>query len=481
MKRLPLLVALAVGLICLVVAPAMAGPRTFVVAPSHGDDTAALQQAFKAATAAGPGSVVKLTAGRYYTNEILVDGFDGCFKGAGMNRTVIDTLRGHDASGPGVGLLPDPDKPGELLCGWPTLIAFVRSDVRVADMGFDITAADPSEPWGDGDNTWTMLSDIFIVTRASSSAFDRCRFVAHEGDLYGHNVDGAAAIYDTSGTHRVTRCSFRNGNDALETGYMTGGALVVGGDPGMGNDFDLAGTPCYATDDSDSRIEISYNRMSSQWGEGVLVTQGVGATSEDELPPLPAPRFFIHHNSIRAGTIEFDDGGVFGAGGVLLEDDSWLLGEASRLRAVVAYNCITMDNGGFDGGVNGVGAERVRVIGNRIRGTGIAGIDAGTDIYGPWGYPWGPGRGWRIVGNDVSKVHPFNGFDPEGTAAQIWLGAESSDCLVVGGCARTEVLDEGTDNILIHVTELVTGGAARALGASAAPAGGKALLRSQKF
>ena len=76
----------------------------------------------------------------------------------------------------------------------------------------------------------------------------------------------------------------------------------------------------------------------------------------------------------------------------------------------------------MDGGVNGVGAEGVRVIGNRIRGTGIAGIDAGTDIYGFWGYPWGPGRGWRIIGNDVSKVHPVNGF--EGPAAQIWLGAE---------------------------------------------------------
>ena len=142
-------------------------------------------------------------------------------------------------------------------------------------------------------------------------------------------------------------------------------------------------------------------------------------------------------------------------------------------------NCITLDNEGLDGGVNGVGAEGVRVIGNRIRGTGIAGIDAGTDIYGFWGYPWGPGCGWRIVGNDVSKVHPVNSFG--GPAAQIWLGAKSSHCLVVGGCARTEVLDEGTDNILIHVTELVTGGAARSLGASRAPVAGKALLQPQKF
>ena len=72
MKRLPLVIVLTVTLACVLVAPALAGPRTFGVTPSGADDTAALQQAFDAAVAAGPGSVVKLTAGEFYTNEILV-------------------------------------------------------------------------------------------------------------------------------------------------------------------------------------------------------------------------------------------------------------------------------------------------------------------------------------------------------------------------------------------------------------------------
>ena len=126
-----------------------AGPRTFVVAPSGVDDTAALQQAFDAAVAAGPGSVVRLTKGKFYTNEILVDGFDGCFTGAGMHKTVVDTLRGLDPALPGVKLVMDPDdETGTMpLAGWTSLIAFVRSDVRVADMSFDITALEPCEPW----------------------------------------------------------------------------------------------------------------------------------------------------------------------------------------------------------------------------------------------------------------------------------------------------------------------------------------------
>ena len=479
MKRLLLLLVLAVALACVLAAPALAGSRTFVVTPSGTDDTAALQQAFDAAVAAGPGSVVRLTKGKFYTNEILVDGFDGCFKGAGMGRTVIDTLRGLDSELRGVKLVMDPEDKTAPLFGWTSLIAFLQSDVRVADMSFDITAEQPCELWEAWGSEWYHLSDVFIVTRDSRSSFDRVGFASHDGELNGFNLDGAAAIYDTSGTHRVTRCSFRGGNDGLETGGITGGGLVVGGRPGMGNTFDLAGTPCSMGDYSDSRIEISYNRMSSLYGESVMVTQGVGAASANELPPLPAPRVSIHHNRITAGTIEFDDESVFGAGGVLLWDDSWQLDKPSRLRAVVAHNCITLDNNGLDGGVNGVGAQGVRVIGNRIRGTGIAGIDAGTDIYGFWEYPWGPGCGWRIVGNDVSGVDAVNSFG--GPAAQIWLGARSSNCLVVGGCARTEVLDEGTDNLLIHVTELVTGGAARSLGASRASAAGKTVLRSQKF
>ncbi len=65
MKRLPLLLMLAIALVGVLAAPALAGPRTFVVAPSGVDDTAALQQAFDAAVSAGPGSAVRLTKGKF--------------------------------------------------------------------------------------------------------------------------------------------------------------------------------------------------------------------------------------------------------------------------------------------------------------------------------------------------------------------------------------------------------------------------------
>ncbi len=161
-------------------------------------------------------------------------------------------------------------------------------------MSFDITAHEPCEPWeGYWGGTWTHLSDVFIVTRDSRSSFDQVGFASHDGELNGFNLDGAAAIYDTSGTHRVTRCSFQGGNDGLETGGITGGGLVVGGRPGMGNTFDLAGTPCSMGNYSDSRSEISYNRMSSLYGESVMVTQGAGAAT----PPRTTSRRFPHRGT----------------------------------------------------------------------------------------------------------------------------------------------------------------------------------------
>ena len=293
MKRLPLLLVLAVALVCVLAAPALAGPRTFVVAPSGVDDTAALQQAFDAATAAGPGSVVKLRAGKFYTNEILVDGFDGCFTGAGMHRTVVDTLRGLDSELPGVKLVMDPDDTSVPLFEWTSLISFVRSDVQVADMSFDITAEQPCELWKAWGWEWFHLSNVFIVTRDSRSSFDRVGFASHDGELNGCNIDGAVGIVLTTGTHRVTRCSFQGGTDGLETCCITGGGLVVGGRPGMGNTFDLTGTPCSLDNYSDSRSEISYNRMSSQWGECVMVTQGAGAASRGR--PAAAARAAVPH------------------------------------------------------------------------------------------------------------------------------------------------------------------------------------------
>ena len=245
--------------------PALA--HTFVVHPSGGDDTTNIEKAFKKAVKAGPDSTVQLTKGQFYMNNILVDGFHGCFTGAGMHKTVIDTLRDSTPNLPGVTLTYDPDKSGELLEPWTFLIGFLRSDVRVSDMSFDVTAFNPSETYPLDWEPWTQtnLSDVFVVARDSCSAFDCVSTKAHDGDVNGLNIEGDLVITDTGGVHRVTRCSFE-GNNGLELGSLTGARLTVGGCAAMGNRFAHFAGDMYLTSSGDCRVVVSHNRMQSGYG-----------------------------------------------------------------------------------------------------------------------------------------------------------------------------------------------------------------------
>jgi hypothetical protein len=163
-----------------------------------------------------------------------------------------------------------------------------------------------------------------------------------------------------------------------------------------------------------------------------------------------APRFVIRNNTMICST----DGSLgWGGEAVWLQDLSRLrAGEPNRLEAVVANNTIVVDNGGVDAGISGAYADDIKVVNNRISGTGMAAITVETAPT-VWGFQFGSGSGWQIIGNDVSGLHAvgYGGRPP----AQIWLGEGASHCLVIGGCRPTTVLDEGTDNTLINVKELV--------------------------
>jgi hypothetical protein len=470
MKK-PLFLLVCVLLLLLAgAAPALAHARTFVVHPSGDDDTATIQQAFTQAVATGPGSTVQLTAGHFYMNNILVQGFHGCFRGAGMERTVIDTLRGLDPGREGVTRTLDPVDPGtdeypNYVEPWTFLIGFLGGGVRVSDMSFALTSPDPAEDWSvDGGETMlTDVSDIFVIARDASAAFDRVGFSAQVGDAQGYNTSNDIGIYGpTGGVHRVTRCSF-SGRQGLEIVGLSGGRLTVGGSPAQRNVFRESFAGCYFYDNSDSDIIVSHNRMRATTGDNVLLWQGGGIFPDSVMPPLPAPRFAIRDNVMCGSKVTADDGStVIGAGGVYVEDDSWFYGEPNRLDAVIADNTIALDNDGWDAGVDGFYAQDVKVLRNHISGTALAAIDVGTAFIPYFAMEIGPACGWRIVGNDVSGLEATNAqLEPGARTAPIWLGPGATGCLVVGQ-GRTRVLDEGTDNILVNVIRLPLPGAARA-------------------
>ena len=462
MRKLIVLTLAALGLLLVAPAAASANPQTFYVHPSpSGNDTANIQAAFKGAVKAGPGSTVQLSAGHFCTNAIFVRNFHGCFMGAGKGKTTIDTV-------PGV-----PVATMSSVEPFPFLVGFSGGIVCVSNMSFNITSMTPAGAWYDqwGDGPLTSLGATVLVTGSASASFDRVGFAAvatDTSDDYNVNHDieitgrqrwltppavtsdnsHPLALAPTGGVDSVTRCSF-TGYAGVMTDGLTAGKLTVGGSAAQQNVFNAI-VGCEPFDNSNSTIVISHNLMQITDGSGVQLYQS-WYNPATPPPPLPAPRYFVCDNDITATG--------YGAG-VLMEDDSLGNGDTPRLDATVSGNTITLDNDGWDGGIDGFMVAGTKVLDNHISGIGVAAIDVGTTFF------WGaisapPSSGWQIIGNDVSGL-TATGDQYGVSTAQIWLGPYADRCLVVGGCRPTQVLDQGTDDTLINVTPVTDPPAAAA-------------------
>jgi hypothetical protein len=251
MRKLVVLILVALGVLLVAsAAPALASARTFYVHPSGGGDTAAIQAAFNAAVKAGPGSTVQLSAGTFYTNNIVVQNFKGYFRGAGQGRTLIDCLRGLDPSLPGA---TEAGNPGY----WLSLFLFRGGNLSVSDMSFDITASSPAEQWNNAGTPADYLGTMVQVCGNASSSFSRVGFMAGSGNDSGFNADegllmsGIAPIdandnpitfAATTGVDSVYGCSF-SGHDGMQVNGLTAGRLTV-----SGNVFDESIQCCLVDD-----------------------------------------------------------------------------------------------------------------------------------------------------------------------------------------------------------------------------------------
>jgi hypothetical protein len=422
--------------------------NTFTVYPSGGDDTTNIQAAFNAAVVAGPGSTVKLTAGQFYCTNIIVKDFYGTFTGAGKDHTFIDTLQALDPTAPPIKKVCT-EETGELD---PTLFVFVRGDITVSDLTFDITPYAPGEPflqWG----VWytTLYFTVVIVGETANSRFDNVRFEGHQGseEWLGSTwnvhagpvvtggiqkvfIDGVEAYWSfvpTSGKHVVVNCQFEHLEGGVISAGLTDGTLEVGGSPATGNTFNDMGVALVTNDQENSNIEFSFNDLSNIRGAGVQVWQA----KKPQSTPFPInyisepSHYLISHNTIHC---------IYVGDGIVLLDTNFLDSGQKSIDALISYNDIILDT--FWGGVFGYGTQDVVVRNNRIRGTGIAAI-----YLGAWGDPC---SNWLILGNNVEHVDAW--------IAPIWLGPGSSGCIVIGGSTKAIVFDEGTDNLIVGVNNM---------------------------
>ena len=105
--------------------PAQPQSHVTLTPSSSGDDTAQIEQAFETVKAAGPNGIVELREGTFtISRPVVVEDFDGTFKGAGRGLTVVE----NKIIPGGFPAAPEP------LPAFPSLFAFV-STTRVARGG----------------------------------------------------------------------------------------------------------------------------------------------------------------------------------------------------------------------------------------------------------------------------------------------------------------------------------------------------------
>ncbi|MFX1501868.1 MAG: hypothetical protein ACFFDH_12965 [Promethearchaeota archaeon] len=381
--------------------------ETITVNPSGGDDTANIQAAFDAA---GPGDTIQLAAGQFYTNEIFVTNFYGTFKGSGKDFTKIDVLRGLDPGAPGV----------STTMGSTHIFTFLGGDVHISDLSFDITPYEPAEPWGPSppDGWWYDLLSAILITGDINSRIYNIKFTGHEGTalydpwhpLYlvkNYNVRVGVEYgggLTTTGRHIIAKCEFNslwlgitayglnNGELTIDSNLIKGGAIGV-----------------INADNSNSKFEISHNDIEANAFAGIWVMQFT-------LSPC---KWLITHNTLRPSIM---------ADGICLEDYTG----SGSLEVVVSQNKIMCDT--LWGGIWTTMVGDAFISNNIICGTADYGI-AGYYAYNT-----------LLLGNNVQNVDAS-------WAPIVMLSA--SECVIVGGSTKTNVLDiGGYNNIIVGMNNI---------------------------
>jgi len=394
------------GFFALTVGKPSAG-EIFMVYPSGGDDTGAIQQAFNDAIAAGSGSTVQLAAGQFYTNATFVQNFYGTFKGAGKDLTTIDVLKGKY-----------PEEGGIVGPYGNHLFTFEGGDVCISDLGFEIT---PEKPAGlSYDGTYDLFT--ILIRGQINSRIERVKFTGHEGDQSGYpeghpleektyNVRlGVGVEYGMclNGRHTITKCEFESLWLGITAWLLMNCELAITSNSIKGGAIGIIN----AVSDN-SKFKISRNDIETTYFGGIWVIQ--------DVPVESASQWLITHNTIKVLSDDSD--------GIFLGDFS----SFKSLEAVVSHNKIILDDVNY-GGIWTSFLQDTIICNNIIRGTGDYGIGCA--------YAYNN----LLLGNNVQNV--------DASWAPVVL-IFATECVVVGGSTKTNVLNMfGTNNLIVGMNNM---------------------------
>jgi len=363
--------------------------NTFTVMPTGSDDTANIQCAFDEAVAAGPGATVELIEGTYHTAQIVVRDFVGSFRGAGMNKTVVQNLLKYEVN------VTEDDffnrEPSEVL-KWPTIFAFVDH------------IDDPNDP--DNDNVLNVsVSDMTIRAMGDPNDSNPDNRPTDGWSIFGlptlYELAHAIVVLGTE-THVVAKRMLVEGQEANGTLY---GYNLINGIYPQG---DFGGTPGIPMKGSFIVSHSTFRNLASGVPFGSVTNY----------------RARFRHNTFE---------NVFtGVDVADISHTSLVVADNEVVDALIgAYFYNFAPDGVF---ADGIASSRLLVRDNLFSGGDAVVFDVPflEDVY------------CRLLDNDISAVE-----GPGVYPGRIYLGPDTRDCGVINSGRRNQIVDEGTDNIVI--------------------------------
>jgi hypothetical protein len=418
-------------------------PSTYYVQLPNGvDDTANLQAALDACVVRGPGCIVQLAAGKYFTRQLVAYNFRGTFKGMGKDLTTIEARHNLPVN---IGdlLVVGECLPNLTTCLWPSLIIFVDGDIHVSDLSIHITA-----PPGAATTGWTVfglgISSLldglrFMGQHPTDVSIDRISieglpdnsptsfgiqvgfpvgFNVVNGVIYTGELPRSSTPFDyyfLSGSLTVRNSSFKTMFDGVsQDGFLQSSLITVGGSPSAGNRFENLYVGMDMEGSESSNFDISYNESS-----GIYASMWVIPWQPVFVPSSPS-RYLIHDNKFSTTAAN--------AQAVYLLD----LPTNPWIHAIIWNNSIEPQDSLSDG-IDAYNTRGTLIWNDTITGSGYDAIGLRGSTLS------------SVIGNNLSGFTP----DPAVGLAQIYLDPSTTHDVVACAERSDTVLNRGTDNIVI--------------------------------
>ncbi len=434
--------------------------QVITIYPSGGDDTNNLYQAFEDAKASGPGVTVQLVEGEYhiglYNGHFMeIKDFEGYFKGAGKDKTIIKSAFENVPC-------------DEIMLTdnvLPALFNFIRGEIYISNMSFIVEDGSPCAPPSDP-NYLVIGYDLYsIIVIGDYSGTDIEIPNDHRVTGYFENIDffggsdenlggafwqteqnvlvtiwcgGSFWFIDplpprTNGKFEVRNCHFDNLLDCVEGAGLVNSTMIV-----ENNLSTNCPWPLYFIENLDSRINIKNNKFFDATIADILIDNSYFYVWKNELPTTRMI-YEIEGNEFHTA-----------------ENGPTLVLQENRIAQYPEEDLpmfFKIKNNTFNNASNGIAImclslQDAQIKNNKFTGTGMTGILIDHSVFFDFGY----GEMVSDMANNIlMQGNNFNGASYD--LANIWLTENSMNCTVVGGNNKNEnVIDDGTDNLISGMT-----------------------------